>query len=408
MKQNKRLMLLLVTVLLGLAACKSQQPFPGTEVTRVTRPAVPSGHAGFFYFLPRTLITIDVQVVKNLHEPGPFAAYAERYLGLHQVIRQPETEYALANMRIRSLSEPDPEQFFFVEPGMMDQQAAPFYLRLSESGLILGVNAGLYSSPTHAHADESKVYKHQGPEVAFSPLIDFNLQEQIDTLIEYVFVDTTTVERQRLRRRWVEKPGDVRARELAERIIDLREKKMELITGFAEIPYSREALEYMHVQMRNKEEEYLALFAGMSSSTVISYRFSFIPDPESVAEAQTLFYFSKSGGLTHEPEPGSQAVRFQITRNQTTQAIASFTEQSVQVAGKPSGFYYRIPELSTLTVKKAENTLAEARILINQYGVVTALPYPFTEIEFYPGTGALKSVGTTRRDAGTHGQNDKK
>ena len=61
-----------------------------------------------------------------------------------------------------------------------------------------------------------------------------------------------------------------------------------------------------------------------------------------------------------------------------------------------TGFHYRIPEHSTIVIREGDTPRAEARMLVNQYGITTWLPPHEMEIEFYPNTGSIKSVGRIR------------
>ena len=56
------------------------------------------------------------------------------------------------------------------------------------------------------------------------------------------------------------------------------------------------------------------------------------------------------------------------------------------------GLFYRIPEHAHISILKDDTNIAEARVLINQLGIITSLPPENYEIEFYPATGSVKSV----------------
>ncbi len=389
---QKRIFVGLALLALMLPACKQQAVMTSFDVKRVPHRTTAEG---FHYFLPRTVIAVDVAVTRTHHQPGPFAQYAERFLGLENTISSPAVDYRIANLTINSFAEPDPDQLYFVS---FDPGDEALYLTLSEAGMLLGVNRPLADSESVRQPGDTKEYGTFGTEATFNYFIDLNLQERIDTILERVRVDTMTIERQTLRRSWVEKSSEVRAREVADHILRIRDKKFDLITGFAEIPYSREALEYMYKEMNRKENDYLALFTGISSSETIRYRYTFVPDPDRGPGPWTLFHFSAREGVLAEPRPGSIPVSVEATRNTTQNPFTTLAQRLPASRSEQTGFYYRIPQHSTILLREGDVLRAEARMLVNQFGVVTWMPPHEMEIEFYPNTGSIKSVGRLRNE----------
>jgi hypothetical protein len=387
-----KIFLSLLTIMLLVPSCKKQMVLTSFDVSK-TPSQTPA--EGFHYFLPRTVISVDVTVTQTYHQPGPFAAYAERFLGLENVISSSSVDHSLAGISINSFAEPDPDQLYFVAFSPGDEAN---FITLSEAGMLLSVNRAIDDAELRKPAGESKEYGYFGTEATFNYFIDLNLQERVDTILERVRVDTMTVERQTLRRSWVEKSSEVRAKEVADYILRLREKKFDLITGFAEITYSMETIEYMYNEITRKENDYLALFTGLSSSSSIRYRYTFVPDPSTAASQQVLFHFSSRDGVTSGDRPGSIPVSIQVRRDQTTSPLSPLVQRIPVARSGQKGFHYRIPEHSTVVIREGETVRAEARLLINQYGAVTWLPPHEMEIEFYPNTGSIKSVGRLRKD----------
>lgn len=386
--KTRPLYLLSISVIvIFLMSCSKNTSIATSNVRRA--PAQTSSD-GFFYFLPKTVITTDVSVTKITHQPGPFAQYAESLLGLKQVIRTPAVDFVISEVRLNSYAEPDMDHLYFVENNPAD---SPIYITLSESGLIRGVNIPVDRQEAFKLIGEHIEDEVLGREASFNYFIDINLQEKIDTILERVRMDTITVERQRLQRSWVEKSTDVRAKEVADHILKIRDKKFDLITGFAEITYSKEALEYMYTEMMKKENDYLSLFTGLSSSNTVNYRFTFTPEVSASGNAKVLFYFSPREGLLDNNIPGSVPVSIEAKRDQSSQLLASLTKRIHDDRQTKRGFFYRIPEYSNVVVTEGNTNRAESRMLISQFGVVTSLPPHVTEIEFHPNTGAIRSAG---------------
>lgn len=386
----KRIFLPALLIFAMLApACQSQKPL---TVTHVRSTEVKRGSQGMFYVLPRTVVTVDVTVVRTQEVPGPYAEFAGRYLGLHNVIRQHATSFEISEINISSYAEPDPAQFYFVELPKTDEKY-PLFISLSESGLIQSINRPFDNNEFLKGISETREYGYFGSDATFNYFIDTNLHEKIDTILERVRVDTLTVERQTLRRSMVEKSPEVRAKEVADFILKIRDKRFDIINGFAEIPYSKDALEYMYTEMGKMEEDYLQLFSGLRSSSKIHYRFTYIPDPDLSVSPYTLFQFSEREGVLPAGRRDGTPITISTERNETTRQLSTFINHHTDPQNPVNGFYYRIPEHANVVIRTGNTVRANARMLINQYGIITTLPVNETRVEFYPNTGSIRSIG---------------
>ncbi len=381
--------LLFAVFLLAGMGCKTQQSLNVKHIR-----SLETGHSqqGFYYALPRTVVSMDVTVIKTEEIPGPFARFAGNYLGLEQVIMQPSTTYHIQNVSINTFAEPDPSEFYFVEYDPKKMQDTPFSLYLNEAGLIAAVNTSFDNDYYMKNMPEGNGRGFFGSQASFQQFIEMNLEERVDTIIEQVQVDTMTVERKTLRRTWVEKSSESRAREVAEHILKIRNKKFDLISGFAEITYSKEAIEYMYKEMDKLENDYLELFTGMRVQSRIKYRYNYTPDKNRVDTPATLFYFSPAEGVVQQGRRGSEPFTIEVNRNQTTQQLGVFGLTPSRDKSEKRGIYYRVPEHGNISVKLGNASLANARVLINQLGVITSLPPGHLQIEFFPNTGSVKSI----------------
>lgn len=381
-------------LLMLLASC-------GSKKNTIQREAPEVGHiqemrmgfpgTGLYYSLPRTVIIVDVEVRKTEKIPGPYTSYAERFLGLHNVIEQQDVSYKITGVNISSYAEPDPEQIFFVT--LPDHQIKNMYIALNESGIISSVNLEHDEESLLKQMGESKDMRHISSDAVFNYFIDTNLMERIDTIIEHVQEDTITVQRQTLRRSWVEKSQELRAREVADYILEIREKKFDLISGFQEITYSREALDYMYTELNKLEQDYLNLFTGITSNETKRYRFLHTPGFQD-DDQKLLFRFSPQSGISGANENNGIPVKLHYARSNTTQQLGEkIRANTLENHLTRKGFHYRIPEHADLMLKIGETTRASARILVSQFGIVTYLPAVDMEIRFCPKTGSLKSIG---------------
>ncbi len=381
----------LLIIALALPACKSQEPFT-TTTAHVSRIEPGTSGAMAYYSLPRTVVAVDVEVLKTTRVPGPYARYAEQYLGLDEVIFEPSQQYAIKSVSFNHFAEPDPEHIYQVSFPAGEQQG--LFLTLNDAGIIYAVSREFIESEHTTFRGEGKDYGFFGPETTFNYFLTSSMTERVDTIIEDVRLDTITIQRQRLRRSWVEKRPAQRAAELAELIFEIREKKFDLISGFQEINYSSEALRYMYTEMDKLETDYLNLFTGITQTHSQKFRFYHRPDKQDAREMHTLFYFSPDEGISHRAVNNSKPVRLAYTRSGATDLLALQLSRPVDPRRQsPAGFHYRIPEYAEIALLVGEEKRAEYRLLVNQFGIVTHLPADQLEIEFHPTTGSIRSVG---------------
>jgi len=382
--------------LIIMAGCNGQKK---VNVMHVRNMEQSKNMQGFFYVLPRTLITVDVVVQKTQHIKGPYSEFASKYLGLNDVITENSTEFEIEEIKINSFAEPDPNEFYFVEyhPKAFSK-IKKFMINLNESGLIQSVNSEFDLEGFKNELEEPEEYGFFGSASTFNYFIESNLTEKIDTITEMVQMDSLTVERQTLRRSVVEKSSEQRAKEVADYILKIRNKKFDLISGLAEITYSKETLEYMMNQLEKTENDYLELFTGLSSKSSIRYRYSYLPEKDSPVPFQTLFRFSRREGvLPTSAAPMGEAVTIHVERNESTRQLSVFLNKNEEIRSRSTGFYYRIPEHAKVIIKKGNAVQADARILINQFGIITHLPANQLDIQFFPNTGSIKKVGITEQ-----------
>jgi hypothetical protein len=375
-------------LLMGSFSCKTTKPVIVSHVSQLE-----AGHTrqGFFYSLPRNVVTIDIAVIRTEEVPGPFAQYASKYLGLDNVIESNRVHFSIRDISVNTYAEADPEHFYFVDwkPGTKN---TPFSIFMNETGTISAINTQSETRENRRAQIQSNVPGYFGSAATFNQFIEGNLQERIDTILERIRVDTTTVERRTLRRIWVEKTSEVRAREISEYILKLRNKRFEIISGFAEVPYSKETLQYMNEQIQKLENDHLELFTGISNQSVIRYRYTITPDKNNAGQPVTLFYFDRNRGITDQASRNAEPMNIRITRDFTTRQMEVFTPEVNQRTQSSTGFFYRIPEHAQILLSLGNKSMAEARLMISQFGVVTHIPAQDFMIEFYPGSGTIKSV----------------
>ncbi len=367
------------------------------SVYHINQSAVPISQEGIFYALPRTVVNIEVVIDRVENYKGPYSEYALRYLGLQNVVIANSVEYRISGINITTSAEPDPEQYYFVVLGeKLSKTEKAGLLSLNESGLIVGTLSNAVDATEkiiHILNDNDGITlseKDVFPEI-FKYYADISVFEKVDTIIRKVSIDTLTLERQYLKRTIVEKSPEQKAREAADFISKIKENRFNLLTGYQEVSYNQETLEYMDTQLKLLEKEYMKLFTGISIQKSHTYEYKYIPLPNQINTDIPIFKFLSNRGIMDLDEMGGRAVTINVQRIGNTNQVASYLNRA-QEENKTQGFYYRIPELARVSVKQNDGAATETQCLINQLGVVTYLPASKWKVNFHEKTGGIKEI----------------
>lgn len=367
------------------------------SVFHIDPSSVPLSQEGIFYALPRTVVKIEVVVDRIENYKGPYSDYALRYLGLQNVVMANSVEYRISGIHITTSAEPDPDQYYFVQLGdKLSKTEKAGLLSLNESGLILGTMPGAQDSMERiirVMRDKDAVTlseKDVFPEI-FKYYADISVFEKVDTIIRKVSIDTLTLERQYLKRTMVEKSPEQKAREAADFISKIKENRFNLLTGYQEVSYNRETLEYMDSQLNILEKEYMKLFTGISIQKRYTYEYKYIPLPNQINMEIPVFKFLSNKGLMPLDEIGGRVVTINIQRVGNTNQVVNYLRRA-EDKSREHGFYYRIPELAKVTIRQPDGAIEETQCLINQLGVVSWLSPLQWKVNFHEETGGIKEV----------------
>ena len=390
----RKIILAFVFLLSGIIL---NQGFAQINVIHIDNNTPLIGREGIFYALPRTVIKIDVSIDRIENYKGPYSEYALKYLGLKNVVLANSVEYKITGMKVTTSQQPDPDQYYFLELGeKLSKGEQAGLLSFTESGLILGTLPG----PVDTLGKEAKVTIKEEPEMTsekdvfpeiFKYSADVNFFEKVDTIIRKVNIDTMTIERQYLKRTVVEKPLEQKAKEASDYITKIKDNRFNLISGFQEVNYNRETLEYMDSQLKQMEKEYLKLFTGISLHKTMNFSFVYTPNPNQVNAEIPIFKYMKSKGMMELDEPGGKIVTIKVQRSGTTNTLSTYMRRTGENS-RSHGYYYRIPELARVTVKVDDNLQEETQCLVSQLGIVSFLPTNKWKVQFYKETGGIKGV----------------
>lgn len=313
------------------------------------------------YSLPSTTILLDVEAVQERFHAGPYAKYAEKYLGI-KPRQKDEATFQITEIKMMPLIEADQERRYTlnVSKGQIDAT----FLKLSSVGLISFSDASFGDQSVWRFPVDSKGdFSGKG--------ISSNLTSESATLYhnakgsEY---DRLSVQQDML----VEKTIDQRAAEAADMILKLRRQRLQIVTGDTDATYSGEAMGAAIAEMTRLEEEYMMLFIGYSEFQTQQMRFEVVPQAGKSGQMYVAFRISDTAGLLPADNVSGKPVIMEIVPQAFAQTTV--TAEDVKRNRKEVLAYYRIPAICTVKLMEGADLLLQSRVPVYQLGRETSIP----------------------------------
>ena len=399
--------LLLITVLLAFASCTTTEIIVNkTKVKKLNSGSLPS-LSGIDYALPMTVLDVNVVAQKVITKPGPFAAYANRYLGVTNVPNREQTEWTIKEIKLSSHSERDAEQVYRIEA---EGVSIAGRVQLDERGIIMGVNMPM---DIHQISDEKSYHQIQSRLADLPDYSDLsmrkNTEPMLDTIFRVVRTDTSFIRLPILKSQVSQKTLMNQAEEAANLIMKLRKRRFYLLTG--EYAYRSDvktpmpegkALEIIVKELAQLEYDYVSLFVGRTITETETFQFSYTPDGKGQTEINDLFVFSRFRGVLPAGNSNGDPVKIVLNRVSDPSALYSNTENAVGEEGEDDveltkGLAYRIPGQTQVKLKLNNETIVNKSLLIAQYGMIQFLPVhlmsqPNIMMRFHSELGSLDGI----------------
>ncbi|GBU07449.1 DUF4831 domain-containing protein [Bacteroidales bacterium] len=335
----------------------------------VKRTASKSNDYGVSYFLPKTKIILQAEVVKSDLTAGKYAKYAEKYLGINDVIDQDQTSYSLQAVQVETRGIPNLEEAYIIE--LKSKTIAPF-VYLSEDGLICAINSD-YEPSTEAKPSES-FFKEKGNSISVSAV-----KEPSSAFTE-----------EYLRAGSISKMAELASKQ----IFKLRESRMDILTGDADnAPRDGEAMKIVLASLELQEKALVELFVGREAKHYDIAEFEI--DPAMEMEKEVVFRFSKYLGVVDADDLSGIPVYLTLKKLETIGApLEGGKKEKIS-----KGLVYNLPGRASLDVFYGTEQLYKDVIQVTQFGTTEVLATSLFEdkkgpikIIFYPQTGTVKQI----------------
>lgn len=340
--------LLAMTMMIG----QLQAQFTTTFAKNVT----PGLQNGLYYSLPQTMLKLDFVIRETVSEKGPYSDYADTYFGGTDYIDYDQVSYELLEVRMSQQAVPDPNATFFVSFTSGRGGSKPEFA-VMPNGILRGVG-------TNLDLDEMPIVVDQP---ACAP--------QMEPTTDFLVLNS------------MGKSDAQMAKEVADKIEEIRKSKYYLISGDVEMASNPETLKVMYEKLDEMERQYTSLIVGKQTVRTVVKTIYVIPNKET--PTQTVAKFSEIDGLTSGTSGLGNPIVVQTLPLNSTAAINAPSQSAIESMTYENKLVYRIPEVANIKVTYQGNTLVEERQTVNQLGVLLMAPMQNATLIFDTITGQI-------------------
>lgn len=375
--KNQKQSIMNKLLLSGISLCLATNIFAQTDVVNIKDKVASKDEPITSYYLPKTVLDIEVEVVHNVFKAGPYASDSKKFFGIYANMKDEES-WEIKGIKVKQHSEPDGNHHYNVYAPNGSYASC---VALTDNGILRGINLPLSFSQNKVEMGKCEgrkkcEKKHKCCEMNDGLGKCKNMQKNhkmktkksysSDFINNYLYTESDSV------------PKVGGAQFAYNRINSLRMTYNDILNQNSDAITSD--LSTFLNEIKRQEFELNALFFGKSNQEKIEKTISFYPDKE--ATNLDLFQFSTKGGF----EESGDDITISIKRKPTTMNMPS--------RGEKSGFVYRVPVLADIEIMQGKNVLWTGVVEIAQLGNTEKLPAGFFEKNDYKAvfdinTGAL-------------------
>lgn len=310
------------------------------------------------YSLPQTVLTFEVDAVQESFYAGPYAKYAEKYLGV-VARQQDDVKTYLSSVKMNVRTEADQTKRYTVT---IPKDAADRFLSLTSQGLISASQGGVtqqceWRFPAPTDAD----FSHKGISSAYTTTAtSLTRGSSADSVFNRTSVSQNIV---------VTKSVDQKAKEAADMILSLRKTRVQIVTGDTDANYSGESMGAALAEIDRLESEYLTLFLGYSDYQHQTMNYDVVPVNNSRNNVFVAFRIADAQGLVAADDITGRPYFIDVV----PEAIDDSGSVKAAKATKLD-IHYMIPAVCTVKLSDGESIIFQTRVPIHQFGIENIIP----------------------------------
>ena len=320
---------------------------------------------GLVYRLPLTALRIEVKARCTISKAGPYFQYAKRYIGTDKVIKEDSEKWEIISVNVLPYGTANPEKEYLMQlkPGAVTS------ICVADDGMLLAIN-------TETEAPEFPELKN---DVRETPI------EDISDYLQYVDEDFLASQ-----------SSAKRAQMLAENILDVRDARISLAKGTADVmPTDGRQLELMLNSLSEQEKAMTDAFTGISQTFTETRIYTYTPETPG---KEILFRLSDFAGFVEADDYSGEPVYISV--DVTREGKLPVDDKDVVKTIPKDAVIYNIPGAAKVSLSYKGKNLWSQEIECAQYGVQFGLlPTLFSDKKsksfaiFNPVTGALEKIG---------------
>jgi hypothetical protein len=367
MKKITRLIIILILVPVAISSCLTRKKASDSaRITSISSDTMGLRDGSLIYALPRTVFTIKVEAERTLIIPGPYADYAEDFLGLKDVPKSREEHWSLKSLSISSNEEIDPSEYYVIHTNGMFRSNV---LVLKKEGIILDLNPAINYQELNNSVNNRFNINRLNPVDLGS---DEYYEVQTDTAFRRVKIDSVFIRIPYIIEKKKQLSQDQLAERAAKRLMELRDGKVLILTGEATVfPQDNASIN----EINRMEKEYTELFTGKCITEINTFTYQFIPMKESSGKTFAIFRFSEKTGPLEAGSANGIPVLAEVIPEQKTKDIV-IIEKGAQKSSNAlhDKLFFRMPDVANIKISMNGKTLYSARKLVFQLGEIIQLP----------------------------------
>ncbi len=323
----------------------------------------------YIYALPQSVLKVEVICREVSSFPGPYWEYADRYLGINEVIRQKTSMWVIEDVKVSHHVEMDPQQIY-----SLNVLEGDFNQSFLDAQIERGNIVNMQSMISEKLEGLLPVLNNKNDLLRYLDLgVYGNFTERTETMYKTLVTDTSFVRVPVDRTITEQKSPAMKAGEAAEFLLDLRTARFELLSGVYEVYPDGEAMAAAIEKLDELENSYLSLFTGKTITRTIKRDYFIVPEPGRSASSYRLDMFSGLLGFVPEELMEGEPLEIQIKPAGKTWDLENcFTGAAEN--DRYNEWYYRVPDVAELSVVLGGEEIIEQRISLYQSGAVIAAP----------------------------------
>lgn len=302
-----------------------------TAQTEVTVGVMRGKDYGVTYMLPKTEITITLQLTKHIYTPGQFGRYAGLYLRMDDVRLESEEYWELDRVEVGVTGIPDKDKVYFVK--LKDKTSAPL-MELTKDGIVRSINVPFSGDEEISQVQQPVIAQHVDPR---------------RFLTEEMLISGSTAKMAEL---------------VAKEIYNIRESKNALLRGEADnMPQDGAQLKLMLDNLDMQEKALTGMFTGSTEEIMQSAVIKIVPEEMT---DEVAFRFSRRLGLVDKEDLAGEPYYITVTNLHTPNFS---TEEDDKGKKKNEGVVYNVPGRAKVVLTSQDGrVLYDAEMPVTQFG----------------------------------------